>query len=1143
MKVRDAAVRERALDTRASFCVSAPAGSGKTELLTRRILCLLAECRMPEELLAITFTRKATAEMRHRLLELLLEAQRLESLDGLEEYRRQSLELAQAVLRRDREQGWGLLQNPGRLRISTIDSLCHWLSRNLPLLSGLGGSLQSVDDGTPHRAEALQQVLMEIEEDNEIAEDFGLLLSHLDNNWQQLEKLVGGLLEKRLQWLDTLLSAGLHRADGVEEQALEALHRGVRQLRADMLERARTLLQPYAAELSAAAGRELPAAGTAAEAETWCEWRTLLLTKAGTWRKSWKKVDLPEQTARQALGALTSTFRTRALDSGPLLALDYLPGADFSADQARLLLALTRLLRRISARLRLVFRERGEVDHNEVTLAALEALGAEDAPSDLALRLDCHIRHILVDEFQDTSQAQFSLLERLVRGWGEHNAQYPETPNTLFLVGDGMQSCYGFRDANVGLFLRVREQGIGGVHLESLELQCNFRTQEQLVAWCNQNFAGVFPQATDIDTGAVPFIPAQAVKEGLEGAAAELHLVHYGGDPSERSEHREAARLLEAQQVVELVRRAQQETPQGSVAILVRSRVHALHILPALQQAGIACRTEAMNLLAEQVAPQDLLSLCCALLDPWDRFSWLAILRAPWCGLDKRALHAVAGAEEGTAVRASLWSRLQKFADLPGLEDEDRRRLERFCAAVQPAMDGRARRSLRRRVEGVWVALGGPACLQTEGGLQHAREFFSLLESLEEQGALTAQLLEQQVEQLYAAPEHPGAQVQLMTMHKAKGLEFDTVILPCLERVTRSADKELLLGGQYLGDDGRQYPLMAVLSETGAEEEPLYQWLREREKRKGQLENQRLFYIACTRAARRLHLLAVTRLEDADEGEDAAAEPAAWDEPAQGSMASILWEMHRQGELEDITFHDAALAETAPAAPALQLQRLAADWSPPPPPPSLQHAPMELGVLLAREEEQREEEEVRGVGEPYLRHTGLVLHGALERIAQTPARLHDLQWAQRMQAAWRAELRQLGVPARELDACLVLVEEGLANVRGDELGQWLLSAERGEGAAELALQYLDAEGVLRAVRVDRCFVENGERWIVDYKSARPRTGQSLEDFLAGARSRYQQQLQDYAQLFRRMEPERTVRTALYFPLLPLLHELQQTPPA
>ena len=125
--------RESWRDPGRSFIVQAPAGSGKTELLTQRMLGLLARVEQPEEVLAITFTRKAAAEMGHRLLTELQQAAAGSGTEGMQEHKRVSRELALTVLENDGVRGWNLLEQPSRLRIRTIDSLCSDLARQLPV--------------------------------------------------------------------------------------------------------------------------------------------------------------------------------------------------------------------------------------------------------------------------------------------------------------------------------------------------------------------------------------------------------------------------------------------------------------------------------------------------------------------------------------------------------------------------------------------------------------------------------------------------------------------------------------------------------------------------------------------------------------------------------------------------------------------------------------------------------------------------------------------------------------------------------------------------------------------------------------------------------------------------------------------------
>src|SRR5262249_15577249 len=142
----------------------------------------------------------------------------------------------------------------------------------------------------------------------------------------------------------------------------------------------------------------------------------------------------------------------------------------YQEEQWQTLEALHHVLRIVVAQLKIVFQQHGKIDYIENSQAALTALGTDDAPTDLTLALDYQIKHILIDEFQDTSNSQYRLLEKITSGWETHDGR------TLFLVGDPMQSIYRFREAEVGLFIRARNHGIGQIQLTPLTLSVNFRS-------------------------------------------------------------------------------------------------------------------------------------------------------------------------------------------------------------------------------------------------------------------------------------------------------------------------------------------------------------------------------------------------------------------------------------------------------------------------------------------------------------------------------------------------------------------------------------------------------------------------------------------------------------------------------------------
>ena len=159
---QDSQERTQALDASQSFIVQAPAGSGKTELLIQRLLVLLNHVKAPEEILAITFTKKSANEMRTRVIKALKFA--LVSTEPEAAHTRQTWRLAKRVLARDNEYGWCLIDNPNQLRIQTIDALCTYLTKQLPLLAHFGAQPDIAMNPEPLYSEAIQEVLYHLEE-------------------------------------------------------------------------------------------------------------------------------------------------------------------------------------------------------------------------------------------------------------------------------------------------------------------------------------------------------------------------------------------------------------------------------------------------------------------------------------------------------------------------------------------------------------------------------------------------------------------------------------------------------------------------------------------------------------------------------------------------------------------------------------------------------------------------------------------------------------------------------------------------------------------------------------------------------------------------------------------------------------------
>jgi ATP-dependent helicase/nuclease subunit A len=1098
----DQQVRDLALAPGRSFIVQAPAGSGKTELLTQRFLRLLATVQRPEEIIAITFTRKAAGEMRTRIIDALHSGS--SATPPAERHRLRGWTLARAALARDQELGWGLLQSPRRLRIETIDALNAWLARQLPLSARLGAAPVVTNDPDPVYLETAREALRSAGEDS--GSHAAALLAHLGGRFSQAEELIVSLLRSRDHWLGKIVQSNDSSAQALRARLEKALEHFIE----DELERARdSLPAELHAEIShLAAGAAGRVAGNARiatlsglsqlprrEANQLMQWQglaELLLVKSGEWRKRVdKNVGFPAGPSpdKTRMQALLRELAER-VDPEPLGRVRSLPEASYGETRWAILEHLLQLLPVCAAQLMLAFAARGESDYTGIARAALGALGTAEEPTDLALALDCRVSHLLVDEFQDTSQAQVELLAGLMAGWT------PGDGRTVFCVGDPMQSIYRFREADVGRFLKAQVSGLGHVPLEGLQLSVNFRSQAGLVDWVSSTFPRIFPPKADMSLGAVPFAPSVPWHEALPGPPVEFTAVPRG----------DAA--AEADAVAAIVTRIRRDEPDASIGILVRGRRHLDQVTPALRAAQVPFQAVDIEPLAEAPAVRDLEALTRALCLRADRTAWLAVLRAPWCGLPLADLAVIAGARD-----ADLWERLHEPEVLAALSPDGRARTTRLVAALGPALADRGRRPLRRVVEGAWLALGGPAMLEQASDLGDARRFLEFLGGRERHGDLDdPAALAELLCDLYAAPD-PGAgdQVQLLTIHKAKGLEFDHVVLPGLDRRAGRDAKHLLRWMEIVREEGPEL-ILAPVEPLGEEKDDLHRALKELEKRRERLEQDRILYVAMTRARRRLYLVAGIDENDPESGESPR--------PEGGSALARLWETLGPAFLAARSRN--GIPTLAPAErPAPMLRRFAAGWELPDLPPAPSWTIPETRVQPGGD----------AVAYDWAAHDsraiGIVVHRLLQVIANDGAERWDAERLRRVAPLAAAMLAEAGLAGTARDAAQWRCLDALERTLRDPRGRWVLDPRHREAASERRVSgRLDGrlvEGV-----IDRSFIDNaGVLWIIDYKAGR-HEGSELDGFLDREQERYRPQLERYARL---LTPEHAgrVRLGLYFP--------------
>jgi ATP-dependent exoDNAse (exonuclease V) beta subunit len=948
----------------------------------------------------------------------------------------------------------------------------------------------------------------------------------MDNDAEKLTILLANMLAKRDQWIKK--AHELHGQSDTESLAsMEWVlqHLIVEELTlvssvlTDQVQQALLPLIRFAAshlqadsEIAPLLDRQASLSPCLEDLALWRAMASFLLTQKGHYRlRMTVKEGFPNndegQLKKQAYNALVSDFTS---GSNEIVAnILSLPPLTTLQDSQPVIRALSRLLQQANAHLWVVFQKAGEVDFVAIAQQASWALEDEHGATDLALKLDYKISHLLIDEFQDTSPVQMKLIEQLIAGWQAHEER------TLFCVGDPMQSIYRFRKADVSLFLEAQTEGINGFKLATLKLALNYRSHPKVIDWINDAFTQVFPNKDAKNHGAIRYSPFTASLGNEDGEGVNLHpLIWPASNVGQEADGEEDGNpdlyQLEAAYVAKLIEQLKtQLNPPQKIAVLVRSRNHLQALVTEIRRHHQNLHFQALEIepLNERQTVQDAWSLLCALMHRADRTHWLNLLRAPWCGLNLADLHALAG----NGQRDSIWAAMHDEARLRQLSDDGRVRLQHVREVLAAAFACQGRLPLRRWLERTWLQLGGAQCLVEAGDNRDVQVFFDLLEKHDRSGQIDLASLEAAMKKLYAKPDSQAdGSVQFLTIHKAKGLEFDSVILPALNRKSRADDNDLLLWEEVEVEHERHL-IAAPVHSKGSKNKGLpnlYDYIKNLEKIRSNNEVVRLLYVAATRSQRQLHLIA--SMQKNNDGEL---------KPVANSLLAALWPAVAKAFIE--TPEQAPLATTTkgldPRQFKAQLQRL----------PSAAYAQASLGlsplqtpltaIQLDAGNAAATQSSPLGQKDLY-KDCGTLAHAYMELLAQRAG------LASSAVAAWHKPMRRWLMRLGHSDSMSKqgadIVMAALQTTLASQVGQWVLR-NHDQAASELSLMQVGDSGPKNHV-IDRTFIEQGTRWIIDYKLG---LGDEAASSAAAAEA-HRPQLARYASLF--ADAGLPIKTAVLF---------------
>jgi ATP-dependent helicase/nuclease subunit A len=855
LDARDRAGRDRAVDPRYNVVLEASAGTGKTRVLVDRYVNLLRAGVDPSNILAITFTRKAAAEMRERIVSTL----------------RAAAARGEITAARWRD----LRDRTGDIAISTIDAFCLSLLREFPLEADLDPGFSMADETEVPRLvdEALDRALRTCRSLARDDENVALVFAQLGDRRARagLASLLGrrivaprvlsDYLARGARDLNAAAAAGAATAGILDMFA--AMPGGLdRFLGSGPPEPLFLVLARALRKLERAAATGTPVDPSAVQV-AFARLREYFLTQDGH----------PRTRLQHAKAAFTTeahwrTHRDLVVDHAPALQQAFLRyKRDLNVLVSR---GIWRMFRVAETEYRRTLDAHALLDFSDVLLRALDLLRQMEEFAQSRYRLESRYHHVLVDEFQDTSRAQWELISRLVESWGAGAGLTHSGPlqPSIFIVGDRKQSIYGFRDADVSMLYEASR------HVEALRpegdvrrsISRSFRAVPGLLAFVND----LCHDIDKVNGRSDGFVYDEQDRFPIDSPVFESD----GSLGAVLAETPEICAEITAQEIVKLIaagtvirdRDTGMRRPvcAGDIAILFRTRESHREYEEALERRGIAAYVYKGLGFFDADEIKDTMALLWYLADPLSDLRAAAFMRSRFVRLSDEALrrlapqlaNALGSAEPPDA--ATLLDEIDRVA-----LSQAREATERWRAIV----DRLPPAELLDRVlheSGYATEMRGPRFQQAHENLKKLR---ALVRRIQNRGYLTLSRIASHMDRLAVGDEANAVidardAVSLMTVHASKGLEFPVVFLVNLARGSGSRRDPIRIAADPDGGS----PSVAVGDyQSDADEDAV---TREKE------ESKRLLYVALTRARDRLYL--VSALKDGQL------------QPARGSLAEVL---------------------------------------------------------------------------------------------------------------------------------------------------------------------------------------------------------------------------------------------------------------
>lgn len=1129
-----------AINHKKSIIVKAPAGSGKTELLVQRYLALLARgCDDPCQIVAITFTRKAAAEMRSRIRQELSRKELPTETHKLVTY-----DLAQEVKSKAASKNWNTSLLVTEDNVTTIDSFCHSLVSLDPLKANFMTMPDIFTDNEINLLykEAGTRAITAIKNNDEHRDEIMHLLYIHNNSPNKLKSAISNILANRVKVLPVLQSSS-YDPEGQLQLLIDELLSNLRhEMPVELLDRILKTLDNNLANLEAAHGIyfTLPAKDTDWHQASLADWQVLagiLFIKTGAkLKEKFTKNDgfIAGDPATNELKQLVEELSGLQYKDWVAKLSDCRTWHDqYTEIELASVKAAQTLIRTAAAYLTQIFKEQNKCDHTEIMLAAIEVMGQEDSPTLLAERLGYRLRHLLVDEFQDTSLGQLRLLEAITSHWDL------TTNNSLFLVGDPMQSIYAFRQADVRIFNQLwEEKMLGQIPLECLTLQNNYRSQPAIVEWLNTNFENIFPHHPDNLINGVAYTQATAKvvspKQDTQMPPAHLSITY---DKKTKISNRQLFAPI-----IKQLKEITNAESEATIGILARSRNNVSGLISLLHEEKLDFDASKFTSVQDNPIIMDLISLTRAIYNIQDEVAWYACLRAPYCGLKLADIWALAhmnkdDTDSKDASNGSIWSVLKAIANKPGnyngtISKDAIDRIQHFSNAIQEPMLERRRSNWHDVINKAWKLLQGDDFINSRKDLNDVGLFMSNVRECSAAGVLNLNELENKLEQTRASFESQ-AKIKILTIHHSKGLEFDYVFIANMnKRVGGQAGTSnlLTLSNFIIGtgarkgkeEDKQDIAIISVNSPMNeSEDEPINRMVKPIQDKQGDQELRRLLYVACSRARQGLFLHYAIKDYDNPSIENS--------KDAKGLMSNSLLKliydpmlMQRVNNPHHITYIALKDTDNKDHKNMQVKQKVNA---------IRRIKNSQLNTHKFEQGDTRDTASFPSWQDPYERCQGIAIHSLMELLAEkSPDEIQTLATDNRHKQDFLAqissvislELKQLGLDESQTNRLNKNSTKIIDFCLKDERALWIV---RNDGMNECEFAY---RGGAQIMRIDRTFVDKDVRWIIDYKTT------SKGSFSEADIESFFRQLNDYGDVMRDLQKgqdkqQMPIKLAVYCP--------------